>query len=269
MARFDKLEFGSEPEPVDDVPPENGQQVRAPKRKKKVERDETHWMAKANNDRRVGQYENALRFYSRALEENKSLVAGWVGQVQMLILLDECPEAETWSRKGLELFPGNGDLLAARAQAVCRMKDLSQAHVLCDGSLKQSGQNAYRWTVRGELMVVGKQDTDRHCFDKAQQMESDWLVPVEIALVYLHYRSPNKALNRIRQAVENAPDQYYPWYLRGMCQYELGLARQAEQSFQRCLELSPQHVEANRRLHELQNGGSSIGRFMRRLFSRQ
>ena len=30
-----------------------------------------------------------MRLYSRALEENKALVAGWIGQVQMLVFLDE------------------------------------------------------------------------------------------------------------------------------------------------------------------------------------
>ena len=48
------------------------------------------------------------------------LVAGWVGQVQMLVQLQEYPEADLWSRKGLELFPNNGELLAGRAQAFCR-----------------------------------------------------------------------------------------------------------------------------------------------------
>ena len=39
------------------------------------------------------------------MENDKSLVVGWVGQVQMLVLLDEGPEADTWCRKSLEPFP--------------------------------------------------------------------------------------------------------------------------------------------------------------------
>ena len=58
-------------------------------------------MNKADQSRRAGLYENALKFYSRALELDRSLVAGWVGQVQMLVQLEEYPEAELWSRKGL------------------------------------------------------------------------------------------------------------------------------------------------------------------------
>ena len=56
-----------------------------------------------------------LRFYSRALEEDKTLIVGWVGQVQMLVQLGELKEAETWARKALELYPNNPELLAGRA----------------------------------------------------------------------------------------------------------------------------------------------------------
>ena len=104
--------------------------------------------------RRRGEYETALRLYSRALELDKSLPEGWLGQVQMLVLLDELKEAEMWARKAFELFPNNGELLAARAQALCRLGDSKQAHAVSDGALKQPGQSAYRWIVRGELLLA-------------------------------------------------------------------------------------------------------------------
>ncbi len=257
MARFDKLEFGVSRETPGDLT--------APRRSNL---DASHWMKQADENRRTGHYENALKYYSRALEDDKSLVDGWVGQVQMLVIMEEYKEAELWSRKALELFPANGELLAGRAQAYCRMANLKQAHALCDSATRQSGQSAYRWLVRGEIMVVGKQDTDRHCFDKAQQLDSDWLVPLEIALVYLYYRHRSKALNRVRRAVEMAPDHYYPWYVQGTCQFELGLDTHAQRSFQQCLELCPRHADAESRLAELQRGNWSPGRILRRIFRR-
>ncbi|MGO8751501.1 MAG: tetratricopeptide repeat protein [Thermoguttaceae bacterium] len=170
MARFDKLEFNARKRPPSE-----------PEGRDPLSRDAGHWMNQADKSRRTGLYEGALQYYSRALELDRSLVAGWVGQVQMLVQLDEFPEADLWSRKGLELFPNNGDLLAGRAQAFCRMNDSKQAHALSDGSLQQTGQSAYRWLVRGEIMVAARQDMDRHCFDKAQELDSDWLVPLEAA----------------------------------------------------------------------------------------
>ena len=228
MARFDKLEFNARnrpsPEPTERDP---------------LVRDAGYWMNKADESRRSGLYEDALKYYSRALELDRSLVAGWVGQVQMLVQLEEYPEAELWSRKGLELFPNNGELMAGRAQAFCRMGDMKQAHALCDGSLQQAGQSAYRWLVRGEIMVAARQDMDRYCFDKAQELDADWLVPLEAARIELYYHRPSKALGRVRRALELAPEAHYAWYVQGICQAELGLTRAARESFQRCLELFP------------------------------
>jgi Tfp pilus assembly protein PilF len=225
-------------------------------------------MARADTQRRTGWYENALKYYSRALEQDRSQVDGWVGQVQMLVFLEEFPEAELWARKALELFPSHGDLMAARGQALCRMKDSKRAHEACDGALKQSGQSAYRWIVRGEILLAGRQTTEQYCFDKAQQIDSDWLVPLEIALVYLYYRNTNKALVRARRAVEAAPDQYYAWLIQGRCQEELGLADQARRSFQSCLDLCPGHTEARRRLETVKTSWFSPGRWLRNLFRR-
>jgi tetratricopeptide (TPR) repeat protein len=254
MARFDKLEFS---------PGRDGSQQ--PDEPKSPERDDEHWMRQADENRRKGQYENALRFYSRALEQDKSLVAGWVGQIQMLIHLKEYRQAETWCRTALGLFPSDAGILAGRAQASCRMKELSRAQELCDGALHQDGQSAYAWMVRGEIMLATKQSTDLHCFDTAQRFDRDWLIPLEIALIYLHYRVPSKALTRVRRAVEDMPESYYAWYVQGLCQERLAFDKQARKSYQRCLELCPRHADADRQLREMQQSPWSFFRMVRRL----
>lgn len=260
MSRFDFLEFEHQG-PDEELSPL--------KSHAEQERDEHHWLRQADDHRRKGHYENALRYYSRALERDKALIVGWLGQVQMLVMLGEEPEAELWARKALELFRGQGDLMAGRAQALARMGDRSQAGELSDAALKQEGHSAYRWVVRGELMIKGGGEVDRHCFDKAViAAEGDWLVPLEVAMVYLHYRVPSKALMRARQAVERAPDSPYAWYVQGRCETELGLDRSAGQSLGRCLELTPGHIEASRLLEQIDNRGWSLGRGLRRLFGR-
>jgi tetratricopeptide (TPR) repeat protein len=241
--RFDKLEF------PDDTPKPS-----APRTVPQPDFDERHWLSQADEHRRTGNYENALRFYSRALEIEKSLIAAWVGQVQMLVQLGEHPQAELWARKSLEMFPNQPDLLSGRSQALCRLGDLQQAHALSDAAMQQRGDSAYGWVVRGELMVAGKQTTDRHCFDRATVVSRDWLVPLEIAIVYLHYRYPSKAMQRAQAAVRGEATAYYAWLVLGRCQQELGLTEAARMSFQRCIELCPRHEEAGMRLVHLGHG---------------
>jgi tetratricopeptide (TPR) repeat protein len=159
-------------------------------------------------------------------------------------------------------------LLAARAQAFCRMGDMKQACALCDGSLQQSGQSAYRWLVRGEVMTASKQETDCCCFDKAQETDADWLVPLEAARIELYYHRPGRALARARHAVEAAPDAPFAWYVQGVCQAEFGLSRAARDSFKRCLELAPRHAEAEEQLRRLHTWNWSPLKMLRRLFGR-
>src|SRR4051794_34881096 len=110
MKRFDRLEL--------DTAQSESQTTSAARSQSQPsadDRDALHWLRVATDQRRNGEYEKSLRHYSRALELDRSQVSGWVGQVQMLIALEEYPEAELWARKALELFKSNAELLAARA----------------------------------------------------------------------------------------------------------------------------------------------------------
>jgi tetratricopeptide (TPR) repeat protein len=245
MTRFNRLEFESAKALQTDA----AQELRQRAKVETSDFDEGHWLRVALEERREGMYENALRYYSRALELDKSLIPGWVGQVRMLIALGEYPEAALWSGKALELFRNNAELLAARAQALCRTGDLKSAQASCDAAIGQQGTFSYPWIARGELMLARKDPVHEYCFDKAIQLDPDWLVPLEIGDVYLHYRHAAKALTRIRQALERAPDRAHCWYRQGACELDLGLS-------------------AKRALNELTTTRRPLRRFLRRLFRR-
>ena len=253
MTRFHRLEFNRlPPQPPASVSPSPSSFA-----------GESDALQQADLHRRAGRFEPALRCYSRALELDRSLAVAWLGQVQMLINLEEYPEAELWSRKAIELFRENGDLMAGRAQALCRLGDLRQALSLSDGALAQRQQSAYRWIVRGEIMLRRKEALEQHCFDKAEQLDADWLVPLEIACIYLHYGQFTRALTRVRPISQRAPEQPYCWYLQGCLEDKLGFTRQAQTSLKRCLELEPKHQEARSRLHEVERGGRRLLRLWR------
>lgn len=245
MARFTKLEFDRNEEHRSNVESIAASRV-----------DDTAWQKRAEESRRLGAYEGALQYYSRALESDKTQVACWVGQVQMLVLLEEYPEAELWSRKALELFPAEADLFASRAQALIRQSKTRDAFGAIDQAMQQPGQSAYRWTVRGELLLAGRQPTEKHCFDKALQIDSDWLVPAEISLIYTHYGQPNNALARARLAVERDAASPYAWYVLAACQQRMGMAVPARRSAQHCLELKQDFRPAQDLVMETEQGGS-------------
>ncbi len=261
MRRFDRLELEPSQQTRDALPP-------ATKQREAELHDHRHWMKLADDNRRLGLYEESLRYYSRALEVDKSLVSAWVGQVQMLIMLGEYPEAELWSRKALELFKNNAELLAARAQALCRIENLKEAQAMCDAALAQHGELAYPWVARGEVMVARREAIDEYCFDKAVAIDRDWLLLVEIAGIYLHYDRAAKALTRCRQAIEKAPQHVLCWYRQGICELEVEMFVPARKSFNRCLQLHPNHADARTRLLEMDQKDATFWGSFRKIFRR-
>lgn len=254
MQRFSRLELQNEQTPLGE---QSGTQSL---------RDETHWLKTARLERENGLYENALRLYSRALEVDRSLVGGWVGQVQMLIFLGEYKEADLWSRKALELFKNNPELLAGRAQALCRMGDFKTALVSSDLAIAQPGLFSYAWISRGEVMLVRGETTDTFCFEKAIQIDPDWLVRLEIADVYRHHRRLTKSLQYYRRAVECAPDQPHAWFSQGRCENDLGFASAAKISLSRCLELAPKHDAARTALRTITTSSRPVRNWFKRAF---
>ena len=148
----------------------------------------------------------------------------------MLTQLGEAPEAELWARKAL------GNLSRAMASCWrpgrrrCAAWGMPDRQARCaTRRWRRQGRSAFRWQVRGEWMLACKQKLEEHCFAKAQQLDGDWLVALESALIYLHYEFPSRAVVRARLATELAPDEYHPWYVRRQGRGRVG-ARSAGQA---------------------------------------
>src|SRR5215510_6228954 len=143
--RFTRLEFDEEgrkreselPQSVEGTPP----------------RDAQHYASLAVEAAQLGRFETALQMYTRCVRDDRTMIPAWVGQVQMLVQLEEYAEARLWSDKALELFRDNGDLLAAKAQACLRQGDEATGMALSDSSLRSQGTSPWRWEVRGEALV--------------------------------------------------------------------------------------------------------------------
>ena len=85
MSRFGNLEFG-------DSPQSDGQT-----HAQSSVKDEPYYLREANDAFEGGRFEQALRSYAKALEQNPKSAAAWTGQVRMLIELGEFREAKMWA----------------------------------------------------------------------------------------------------------------------------------------------------------------------------
>jgi tetratricopeptide (TPR) repeat protein len=242
--RFSNLEFNDE----------NHEQDLSLDTKRSEHRDERYYLAQATDAAHWGKFEAALRMYTRCLEANRAVVPAWVGQIQMLVELGEFHEARVWSDKALELFRGNGELLAAKAQACARLKDVPAAMACSDGSLQTAGSSPWRWQARGEALLAAGQSYFDECFIKSlSEKGADWFDRVIIGRIYLYYRRASNALYYLKQAVDLDPTQGYVWFMMGHCQAALSLTGGARTAYTRCLELRPDYREAREALNKLQS----------------
>ena len=255
MSRFGNLEFGGEfEEPLHGKPPV---------------KDDRFYLAEAQGAFEQADFEQALRSFARALEQNPANAAAWTGQVRALIELQEFHEAKLWADKALERFPTEPELLAAKAVALGRSGDLDAALAFSDASIEERGDTPYIWLARGDVLLARGERRADYCFDKALAMAvADWFIQWLAARIRVFYQQFALALKLAQQALERKPDHPILWMLAGRCQKQLGLIGAARQSFQQALTIDPRMREAVSAIASLAETGvvARVGGWWRRQF---
>jgi len=234
MSRFGNLELGGESEDQS----QHEQQA--------LVKDEAYYFTMARTAFENGDFEQALRYYSKVLEYNPQNAVAWTAQVRMLIELGEFREAKLWADKALERFPQWPELLAAKAVALGRSGDLQGALAFSDASIEERGDTPYVWLARGDVMLARKEQRADYCFEKALLLApKDWFTAWLAARIRFFYNQFVLALKILQQAVEWNTGHFLLWLELGQCQRALGLIGLAENSFMQAQQLNPHCHEAS------------------------
>ena len=258
MSRFGNLEFGEESENRS----HSGQTGRSGDESLHLEAGDA---AFANGD-----FEKALRRYSKVLEFNPNNAAAWTGQVRMLIELREFREAKLWADKALEHFPHEPELLAAKAVALARTGDLQGALLFSDAAIEERGDSPYLWLARGDVLLARKEARADYCFEKALLLApKNWFINWLTARERAFHDQFVLALKLLEQAIEWDAGRFVLWLELGRCQSALGLVNPARNSFGQARQLNPQSAEAATALVELDRAGvsSRLRGWWRRFFN--
>ena len=248
MSRFVNLEF------------EDGSDNQLHPEEKGLVKDEAYYLAEARGAHETGQFEPALRNFSKVLEYNPRNTAAWAGQGRMLIELGEYREAKLWADKALERFPNEPELLAAKAVALGRSGDLQAALAFSDASIEERGDTPYVWLARGDVLLARQEPRADYCFEKALLLAPhDWFTSWLAARIRYFYKQFVLALKLVQQAVAENPANFILWLELGYCQQAVGLVGPAEVSFRQARQLNPRSQEADNALH----GVSQVGLFAR------
>lgn len=242
MSRFGNLELGGQEEHSQEQTP--------------LAKDEAYYWAQATAAFQNGDYEQALRLYSKVLEFNPQNAAAWTAQVRMLIELGEFREAKLWADKALERFPTYPELLAAKAVALARGGDLQAALAFSDASIEERGETPYIWLARADVLMARSEQRSDYCFEKALLLAPrDWFVTLLAARIRYYYEQFVLALHLLQQAIEWNAGNFLLWYELGRCQQAIGLLNPAKASFTRARQLNPDCHDAEIALARISKAG--------------
>jgi tetratricopeptide (TPR) repeat protein len=243
MSRFSNLEFGNEP---------GDQSLES----KALVKDEAYYFGEARSAFENGNFESALRLYSKVLEYNPQNAGAWTGQVRMLIELGEYREAKLWADKALERFPHEPELLAAKGVALGRSGDLQEALAFSDASIEERGDTPYIWLARADVLLGREEGRADYCFEKALLLASrDWVVAWLAARIRYFYHQFAVALKLLQQAIEWNAGHFLLWLELGRCQQALGLIGPARTSYAQAHQLNPECGEADAAISTLAQAG--------------
>jgi tetratricopeptide (TPR) repeat protein len=227
MSRFSNLEFG--------------EQSDQPSRQEARIKDEAYYLEAAQAAYESGRFEAGLRAYARALEQNPDSAAAWAGQVRMLIELGEFREARLWADKAMERFPSEPELLAGKAVALARSGDLGGAMAFSDAAIEERGNSPYVWLARGDVLLARKEPRAESCFERAIALApGNWFFLWLASRIHAAYGQFASALRLAQQALELNALKAVLWLQLGQCQFALGLAGIARQSFAEARQLDPE-----------------------------
>jgi tetratricopeptide (TPR) repeat protein len=252
MGRFSQLEFGEK------RPEGKRSQGGEPMRNADyfLKEAQRYWLA--------GDFEVALRNYSRVLEHNNLDFEGWIGQVLMLIELGEYKEALIWTDKALKLFPEYPELLAAKAVACFRDAKPQKAIAYSDNSISKDDVTSRVWLARAEVMVSRKRQVVEGCISKAINIAGNKsaIIKLEAARLLRKKGNYSAAIGHLNEVVTAFPKSALAWYELGCCQAKLGLP-QAKATLEQCLQFRPGWEVAKTALNKC-SGRGFLGKFFKR-----
>jgi len=187
-----------------------------------------------------GNFRDALRHYSRALQQENAQVYPWIGQISSLLALKQYKEAELWSTRALEQFPEDPSLLSQRARVLAATGNLKRALGVSDYAISH-GATTWTWLARGEVLLEAGDTNALFCFEKAAELtgDEDWRIPLLAGLCFARKRQWASAEDFLRRATVKNPKSAFAWYELARVLLETGQTDRAVDAVGRSEQLNP------------------------------
>ncbi len=260
MGRFSKLETGAGASPEKD-PDEGPLGLRSRVRPKPAadasgepDYNQGHYQAEGDRLFYTGEFQKALRAYSRAMQVDHSAVEPWMGQILSLLKLKQQREAAMWAMRAIELFPEDPRLASLQGLTLALTGARQRAISCSDFAMaRPAGGSAFTWAIRGQILSHCENANARFCFDKVLETREpgDWQILAQVGDFLLTEKKWARALEFLRPAVEIRSANPWLWKRLGYANEHLGFTQPALEAYRAALVINPNDREAQEHLRRL------------------
>lgn len=261
MGRFSKLETGAGEGPEKE-PGEGPFGLHLKPRRRgsdedtgtSVDYDQGHYLAEGHKYFYSGDYQKAMRAYSRAMQVDHSAIDPWVGQVLSLIMLKQNREAAMWALRGTELFPEDARLVSLQGLTLALTGARQRAISCSDFAMSRpNGGTPFAWAMRGQILSLCENPNAGFCLQKVEETRDpgDWQILATVGEFLLAQRKWARAIDFLRPAVEIQPGNGWLWKRLGLAYEHLAFTQKAMNAYNCALEINPNDKEATECIRRL------------------
>lgn len=268
MGRFSKLETNGSASTAEESsgslqPVSQTAKAAAPE----VEYDSSHYLSEGDGLFYRGQYQKALRLYSRAIQADHSLVEPWVGQVLCLIEMKQLGEAMVWVKRALELFPEDARIVSLEAVVYAYRGMVQRGLGASDYAIKIDASDPLVWFLRAQILCMADNRNYQFCLDKAMEMRhpEDWKLPMLVGQFMLRQKRWAQAVENLKMAVAANARNPFAWRMLGQAYEKMALTQAALDAYHQAEELDTTGLEARSAIQRLTTTPLLV-RLIRRLF---
>jgi len=241
MGRFEWLEFDYNKDTHADV-----------KESESLKLNAEQFINKAKKAFEMGDYEYAIRYYSKALNLNNYILEAWKGQLLALLCLGQYNDVITWSDHAMQ-FIDDPFFTAAKAFALNRMGAHNEALQMTDITLSSTKADWFCWLVRGDVLLsLGNVANAEFCFLKSiEYVPDDWFVYMLIGICYLSAKRYHNAIEYLYKALKNKKENPLICFHLANAYDKVNNVNSAITYIQLAIKLKPNFDEAHKMLKRL------------------
>jgi tetratricopeptide (TPR) repeat protein len=215
-----------------------------------------HFMGLADLALSRGRFEQALRYFGRALELDRQQAGAWAGQARALLEMDQPGEAFIWLEQAVRVVGERSELHALRAIACAHQGMADDALAWADKALRMGPDEATTWLSRAEVLYQqGQPRPAGRCLDKAHEREPGPETARRCGEIALGVGDLARARTWLERARSREPECPLVALRMGVYWERAGHEDRARVELARALELEPGLAPAKLALADLEDRG--------------